>query len=480
MSTKRILEGPIAWEVLRFGGPLALGGALQTTFNLADAYLVAHLPPEDVGAAVGALGLCDQLAALGTILTYGISTAAGVLVSQSKGAGEDAGVRRTAWQSTLIVLGLSVVFGLVGLFGSGVIVRDLIGAKGAVADVAIRYLRVMVGGSFSIFFLLQLSAIQRALGSSKTPVALMLGGNVVNIAVAVLFIYGPGPAPPHLAFLTGVAKALGIPAMGMMGAAWATLLARSLTLVPMIVVLLRRFQVVPAAGARRPEWAEIRRVLTLAWPSSAQFVVRIGAMLLVSSLVARYFTTPADQTATTAMGLVFRLDTMVLFVAMGWGSAAQTFVAQNVGAGQGARARRAGLVATGYGLATSAVLAVLAVRYGESILRAFDDEAAPVGVAMRYLAIVAPAYLGIGSGIVLGNSIVGAGATRTTLVIDLVVILLVQLPLSLIVVAALHGSLDALFRCVAVTGGASAVVYVVVYLRGRWLPARASARADRG
>ena len=159
MSTKRILEGPVAWEVLRFGGPLALGGALQTTFNLADAYLVAHLPPADVGAAVGALGLCDQLAALGTILSYGVSTAASVLVSQAKGAGDDAGVRRTAWQSMIVVGALSLLFGLVGLFGSGFVVETVIGAKGAVAEVATRYLRVMVGGSFSIFFLLMVVAV---------------------------------------------------------------------------------------------------------------------------------------------------------------------------------------------------------------------------------------------------------------------------------------------------------------------------------
>lgn len=473
MSTKRILEGPIAWEVLRFGGPLALGGALQTTFNLADAYLVAHLPPADVGAAVGALGLCDQLAALGTILSYGVSTAASVLVSQAKGAGDDAGVRRTAWQSMIVVAGLSLLFGLIGLFGSGFVVETVIGAKGAVAEVATRYLRVMVGGSFSIFFLLQLSNVQRALGSSKTPVAILLGGNVLNIVVAILFIYGPGPAPPHLSMLTPVARALGIPAMGMMGAAWATLLARSVTLVPTALALVRRFSVLPPAGARGPDGPEIRRILTMAWPSSAQFVVRIAAMLLVSSIVARRFTTDADQTATTAMGLVFRLDTMVLFVAMGWGSAAQTFVGQNVGASLHARARRGGLAAAGYGIVTSALVALLALRWGETLLRAFDDEAAPVAIAMRYLRVVAPAYLPLGIGIVLGNAMVGAGATKTTLAVDVVVILLVQLPVSLLVVFGLGGGIDALFGCVAAAGVASAIAYGAVYWRGGWLAPRA-------
>src|SRR6185295_5731480 len=90
---------------------------------------------------------------------------------------------------------------------------------------------------------------------------------------------------------------------------------------------------VSSAGRRGPDRAELSRIVSIAWPSSAQFVLRISAMLLVNSLVARFFTTHTDQTATTAMGLVFRLDTMALFIAMGWGSAAQTFVGQNLGAG---------------------------------------------------------------------------------------------------------------------------------------------------
>ena len=65
----RILHGKLPLEVLRFGAPLALGMGLQTTFNLVDAYLISRLPPEVSGPALGAIGICDQLAALGTIVS---------------------------------------------------------------------------------------------------------------------------------------------------------------------------------------------------------------------------------------------------------------------------------------------------------------------------------------------------------------------------------------------------------------------------
>ena len=108
-AEKRILEGPLAWEIFRFGIPLAVGAILQTTFNLVDAYLIAQLPKDEVGPAIGALGVCDQLAAVGTIFSYGVSTAAATIVSNHKGKGDLEAVKHTAWQSFLVVLVLVLV-----------------------------------------------------------------------------------------------------------------------------------------------------------------------------------------------------------------------------------------------------------------------------------------------------------------------------------------------------------------------------------
>jgi putative MATE family efflux protein len=468
-ATRRIVDGPLAREVARFGAPLALGMALQTTFNLVDAFLVAQLPHAEVGPALGALGICDQIAAIGTIVSYGVSTATSALLAQHQGAGDARGLQRTAWQSLLVVAALSLAFGVAGAGFARPIVRDLVGAKGDVAEVATRYLRVIVGGSGTIFFLLQLTAMQRALGSAKTPAALLVGGNVLNLLLAVLLIFGPGPAPTGFGWAAPVAAALHLPRMGMIGAAWATIAARAVVLVPVTLLLASRFRVLrPPRGGAAPDAKTIARIARVAWPSSAQFVVRIAAMLLANSLVARFFTTAADQTATTAMGLVFRLDTMALFVAMGWGSAAQTFVGQNLGAGKERRAARAGWITAVYDAATSAALVALALWAGEAILRFFDADDAPVAIALEYLRAVAPSWVALGVGVVLGNAMAGAGATRTTMAVDLAVILGFQFPACILAVAAAGASRTTLFELVAATNALGAVAYVAVYARGAW------------
>jgi Na+-driven multidrug efflux pump len=195
-------------------------------------------------------------------------------------------------------------------------------------------------------------------------------------------------------------------------------------------------------------------------------------MMVTHSLVARAFTTQVDQTATTALGIVFRLETMALFVGLGWGSAAQTFVGQNLGAGLAGRAKQSGYLAAGYNAIMMGVLAAMYIAWGAPITRFFDSEPRVVEIASSYLGWVAPSYVGLGIGIVLGSAIQGAGATRQTLILDLVVILGIQLPLSLAAVYGWALPASSLWQALALAFLAYAVVYGFSFRRGGFLASR--------
>lgn len=465
-KTRRITHGPLAFEMFRFGAPLAVGMALQVTFNLVDAYLIARLPEGVAGPSIGAVGICDQLAAVGTILSYGLSTATAALVAQRKGAGDDDGARKLAWQSLILTGLLSLIFGLLGLGLAGPIVRDLVGAKGEVARLAVTYLRVIVGGSFSIFFLLQLTSIMRALGSAKTPMTILVLGNVLNLVLAVLLVYGEGPRPAVFAFLGPLAHLVHAPRLELAGAAWATIIARTVVLIPAVVVLVRRGALAVGKEQRRPDPVELRRIWDLGWPSSTQFVVRMLAFVATTALIAHAFTSANDQTATTAYGVIFRVESMALFVSMGWGSAAQTFTGTCHGAGLDARGKRAGLIAAGYDALAMALLAWAAVRWAVPILGFFDPTPAVIAIGREYLGIVAFSYVGYGAAIVLGNAYAGFGATRVTLRLDLLVVLALQIPL-MVGAVKLHGQRHGLFAAIAIAYLASAALYVATYVRHR-------------
>lgn len=467
--TDRILNGSLPLEVLRFGAPLALGMGLQTAFNLVDAYIIARLPRDVSGPSLGAIGICDQLAALGTIISYGISVAAASMVSRAWGRGDKDEARRIAWQSGLLVLGLGIVLAVVGGLGARTLLTSVIGVKGQVAERGSDYLSVVMGGGVTMFLMLHCASLLRAVGSAKTPVFLLLLGNVFNFFFAVLFVYGSGSAPSFLAWGPVLARSLGVPRLELFGAGVATLLARAVVLLPLAFFAAKRLGFLERGPTLVPDWTRILHVLRLAWPSSAELVVRMCAMLLTHALVARAFTTATDQSATTALGIVFRFETMALFISIGWGSAVQTFVGQNLGAAMPQRAKRSGYWAALYNTAMMALLSALYMAFAASIVGFFDRDAEVLRIAQSYFAWVAPSYVALGVGIVLGSVMQGAGVPERALWLDAGVLLGVQLPASALVFVAANRTLTQVWLVVGLSYLALAVTLLLSYGRRRFL-----------
>lgn len=471
MRTERILRGALPLEMLRFGAPLALGMGLQTAFNLVDAYLIARLPHDVAGPALGAIGICDQLAALGTIVSYGISVAAASLVSRAWGSGDRATARRIAWQSGLMVVALGLLMAVVGIVGSSVLLSDVIGVKGQVAEQGRNYLAVVMGGSITMFLVLHCASLLRAVGSGKTPISWLVAGNVLNLLLAVLLVYGPGVAPAALGWGPVLAAELGMPRLELLGAGVATLLARALILLPLTIFAAKRLGFWGGATPLLPEAPRLRQIARLAWPSSAELVVRMSAMLLTHALVARAFTTATDQSATTALGIVFRFETMALFVSIGWGSAAQTFVGQNLGATQLSRAKQSGYWATLYNALSMVALSLAYVALARPIVGFFDQDPKVLTVASGYLAWVAPSYAALGIGIVLGSVMQGAGAPLRALLLDTCVVALVQLPLCALIFWSPERALPQVWAAIVLSNVVLAAVLLTSYQRGSFLKA---------
>ena len=194
-------------------------------------------------------------------------------------------------------------------------------------------------------------------------------------------------------------------------------------------------------------------------------------MLLTHALVARAFTTPTDQSATTALGVAFRFETMALFVSIGWGSAVQTFVGQNLGIAAVSRAKHSGYWAALYNSLMLAILVLVYVRFAQPIIGFFDSDPEVLGFAKSYFSWVAPSYLALGVGIVLGSVMQGAGAPRLALGLDACVVLGVQLPGSLIVIMSAAPRPEQLWLVVALSYLAFALLLVQAYRRGNFLRA---------
>ncbi|QQR88976.1 MAG: MATE family efflux transporter [Myxococcales bacterium] len=465
---KRLTEGHLSLGVLRFGLPLVIGMGLHTLFNLIDMFMIGRLQEGTEGLA--ALGVCDMIAALATIVSNGASTAAVAVISRRLGEKDTRGIRRATWLSLWMVGAFSVAFGLLGLFGSDVLIRDIMQVKGLAADLAVPYLRIILGGCFSIFFLLQITAVLRALGSAKSAAALLVGGNLLNILLNILFIYGTGPRPEVFAWADPLAQALAIPRMGVVGAAWATLLGRTVPVLFGIFLLVHR-----KGGPRfhriylRPIKSELATLWRIGWPSSAQLIVRVGAVLAFISLVSSNYTTVGDQSSLTAFSICLRLETMALFIGMGWGAAASTFVGANLGAGQRKRAQQAGWIAASFNFFLMIGLVATYMHFAEPIIGFFDHSPKVIQAGREYLRIVGLSYCVLGVALVLSQAMTGAGATLSSLVIDGAFLLFLVVPASIIVTEYLRLPPVALWTTIAMGNLAAAVAYTLWYARGAFL-----------
>jgi putative MATE family efflux protein len=474
---RRIVEGPLGKGVLRLGLPLSIAMLLQSMFNLVDMAIVGQIP-FGASEAIAALIICDLVAMIPTILGNGISNASAALIARRAGEGDKDGAAFYCWQSLSLTLGLSIVFGLLGIFGSDFIVYDIFQAKGELATLTVGYMPVIVGGCFSILLLLQISAILRSLGDGTSPLVLLIGSNVLNLVAACVLVFGNDykNTPEIFHWATGIADSLGIEPMGVIGAAWATIGARTLALLIGFVALARKSSVIPFKLSHflpsKRGWSSLMHI---AWPNSAQFVLRIAVIEFYHILIVRMFTTATDSAAATAYGICVRLETLVLFISMGWGAAASTYVGQNLGAGETARAVRAGWIATAYNTFFVLLAQALFLFAAGPVMNLFlpdnipaDTVARIVEIGVDYLQIVGASYLLFGVAIVLSQALTGAGVTMLGFALDLVVLLGIAVPVTFLVMAITP--LTETLTWILIAGGniLTGLVYIVWYRRGHW------------
>ncbi len=474
----RIVNGPLAAGVARFGFPLVVGMALHTTFNLVDMFMIGQLP--NGGAGLAALGICDMIAAVATILSNGVSTATVALIARRLGAGDTAGVARATWQSLLLVGALSLAFGVLGLVGHDVVVRGVMRAQGEVADLASSYLQVLLGGCFSIFFLLQITAILRARGRGTAAAALLVAGNVLNVALNPFLIYGSGEYPAALAFCAPLAEAIGAPRLGVLGAAWATLAGRTAPVLVGAAMLLVDRDAPPFRLARLvPDRAELRRLVRIGWPSSAQFVLRVSSILVFIALLTAHHT--------SARGCLGAHGLQHLPAPRDDGAL------RRHGLGRGGlhlrrRQPRRGLCANARGAPGSGrrcstrpsmvALSALYLAFSGPIMAFFDASPAVLVAGEEYLWRVGVTYAVLGVGVVLSQAMSGAGATLPSLLLDVVVLLGLTIPLAWLVTGPLGLARPWLWNAIALGNVVSALAYAAYYLRGRFLGEAPAASAS--
>jgi putative MATE family efflux protein len=401
-----LTEGDLFRGLLVVAAPIVAGNVLQSGLELVDLFFVGRLGAE----AIAGVAMSTSVVMVLMTIIIGIVTANTAFVSRHYGAKEYDIAAKGISHTLILGLVFSIVLSIVGiLFAEDMLL--LLGAESSVALLGASYLTVLFTGSVTLVELWVINSTFQSCGDAITPMLLVVFANILNIALDPLLIFGYGA----------------VPAFGVAGAAYATVLSRSVVFAVAFALLLSGRSPVPFSLRTKFEFPLAWRLLRVAVPNSIQSGLRSVTFLAMMTIVAVFGTT-----ALSAYGIVGRLELVALMPGFGIATATAVIVGQNLGARKPERAeagvRLSALMNGGF----MALVGVVFYVAGAAIIEVFDPSGASTEIGISYMQTVAPFYVLLAVAIILGFALNGAGDTKRPMYATLISMVLFQVPLACI------------------------------------------------
>lgn len=308
-------------QLLHVAWPVILGQLGHVTVGVADSAMIGQTGTLPLAAAAFANSLFVIPLVFGIGVAYGITP----LVANADGQGDRDRVGRLLSQGLLINSLLSIALMAVLWLIKPLAVH--MGQDPEVITLALPYLGLLILGLFPLMLFLSLKQFAEGLSDTRPAMLISLGANVVNVVLNYVMIYGYW----------------GFPAMGLMGAGYATLISRVLMALSMYLymALHPRFEIYRAELLpRRFEIARIRRILALGIPSGLQYIFEVGAFATAAVFIGQLGALPL-----AAHQIAISLASISYMAASGIGAAATVRIGNAQGRKDAEGIRRVGVVA---------------------------------------------------------------------------------------------------------------------------------------
>lgn len=438
---------PLRRAVFLLAVPMVLELVLESTFAVVDIWFVARLG----ASAVATVGLTETFLFLLYAIGVGLAMAVTAVVARRTGEGDREAAAVSAVQAIWIAVLASLPFAVVGI----VYARELLQLMGADAWTlthGVRYLQWMLGSNVVIMLLFVGNAIFRGAGDAAVAMRVLWVANGVNIVLDPILIFGLGP----------------IPALGVEGAAIATVIGRGTGVAMQLWMLLRGSEHLRVAATQlgleaRTLWQIVRTSLG----GIGQMIVAMTAWIFLMRILAA-----VGSEAVAGATIAIRLMMFTLMPAWGMSNAAATLVGQNLGAGEPGRAEAAVWRIGWYNMAFTVAVSVVFFLFPRELMGLFTAERAVVDVGAEWLRILSYSYFVYGWWMVAVQAFNGAGDTVTPTKINLVFFWLIQIPLAWLLALRLDLQATGVFWAVFVSETSVGLFTLWLFTRGGWKTAR--------
>jgi putative MATE family efflux protein len=439
-------SGSIKKGVILLAIPMVLEMLMESVFALVDLYFVGHL--EHSSYAIQAVGLTESVITIVYSIAIGISMAATAVVARRIGEKDPVAAAKAGMQAIIIAFVINTIISIFGF----IYAKDILlfmGASVEAAEYGVNFTRIMMGGSLCIMLLFLINGIFRGAGNAAIAMKSLWLANICNIILCPLLINGFGP----------------IPAFGLMGAAMATTIGRSIGVLYQLYHLFNGrgiLKIIPSYFI--PDLEQIKALVKIAAPGVLQFVIASCSWIFLAQLVA---TTGGDH---GSAGYQTALRIMMFFILPAWGlsNAAATLVGQNLGAKKIERAEKSVFTTAKYNVIFMAIITVITLVFSSSLISFFTNDLVIQKIAVEALQTMCLGYVFYGIGMVLINTFNGAGDTWTPTIINFCGFWLFQIPLAFLLAKYYKMGPTGVFIAIPVAETAITLASIVLYRRGKW------------
>ena len=436
-------SGSLARSIILLAIPMVLEMLMQSVFELADAYFVGKLG----AAALGAVGAGASLIVLVFAIGFGLAMGVTAMVARRVGEKDNEGANKVALQAIIVVLAISVPLAIPGFFFAPEML-SLIQAPATVAAEGTTYTAVLFSTNVVILLLFVINGIFRGAGDAMLALKALALANCLNIVLDPILIFGLGP----------------VPAMGVTGAAVATVIGRGIGVGYQFYLLFgKKGRIKLHLGRLRVVGSVMKRFLALSAPATLQMFIATASWMAIFAFIGQF-----GEAATAGYTVAVRIIVFALLPAWGMGNAAATLVGQNLGAQQVERAARSVWATSFANMIFLGAVALVMFFAADQLMHLFTREVAVVEVGADCLRIISYTYVLFAFGMVMIQAFNGAGDMWTPTWIHLFCEWILQLPLAFVLAFTLDRGVNGVFMAIAVAQGVMAVVAVILFRRGRW------------
>lgn len=391
------------WKrILEFSIPMLLGNIAQQLYNTADTVIVGMYVGDN---ALSAVGSAAPILNLLLALFVGISTGAGIVISQSYGARDREGLSKNIGNCITLTFIATIV---IMIFGPMITrpMLNLLDTPASIIDWCADYLNIYFWGILGFFMYNMLSGVLRGLGDSVSALGFLLLAAVLNVVLDLWFVAGFG--------------------MGVPGVALATVISQGISAIFCFIKLMRMRDLFDLnKDSFRFNKTIAGRIISIGVPSGITQAIMACSMMVVQSL-----TNSMGEMVIAANVIIMRVDGFAMMPNFSFGQAMSVYTGQNVGANKWHRVHQGINHGIYIAEAFSSVITIVLLFLNRYLFAIFTDTPELIELAGQMMRIMAVGYIAVSVTQVMGGVMRGIGDTVTPMWISICSTVLLRVPVA--------------------------------------------------